>query len=136
MNNNVIVFASAFRADELQVVNAHNSVIASQQLAAITGHASQTCVGSWKEDGQEEAATELTFVTVVQAELIGQVAKLFLEDYKQDAILCVNPENYKAWLVNRDSSITPIGTFSCITEEEAKASECYTYWQGNYWLAK
>lgn len=96
----------------------------------------QTCVGSWKEEGETVASTELTFVMPVYENHIGAVASLFTKTFKQDAILAVCPADFSAHLINQDGSIVEIGTFQTITEEEAKASECYTYWQGKYWLAK
>ncbi|AGZ17775.1 SAM-dependent methyltransferase [Vibrio phage phi-A318] len=131
-----IIFASAFRATNTEVENAHNSIIASQKLGALVNAPVQTCVGSWKEEGEEKASTELTFVAPVALKNIQSVADLFIKEYNQDAVLAVNPVDMSAHLINSDGSIVEIGTFQTISEEEAKASECYTYWQGKYWLAK
>ena len=131
-----IIFASAFRATNTEVENAHNSIIASQLLCDHVAAPVQTCVGSWKEEGETVANTELTFVMPVYENHMGAVAALFTKTFKQDAILAVCPEDFSAHLINADGSIIKIGTMQVITEEEAKASECYTYWQGKYWLAK
>ncbi|WLJ89355.1 hypothetical protein [Vibrio phage vB_ValA_R15Z] len=131
-----IIFASAFRATNTEVENAHNSIIASQKLGELVSAPVQTCVGSWKEEGEEKASTELTFVAPVPLKNIQAVADLFIKDYQQDAVLAVNPVDMSAHLITSDGSILEIGTFQTISEEEAKDSECYTYWQGKYWLAK
>lgn len=131
-----IIFASAFRATATEVENAHNSIMAMQCLQDLIAAPAQTCVGSWKEEGETVASTELTFVMPVHEHKIGAVAALFHKTFEQDAILAVCPEDFSAHLINRDGSIMEIGTMQAITEEEAKASECYTYWQGKYWLAK
>lgn len=131
-----IIFASAFRADKSEVENAHNSIIASQKLSELLECPAQTCVGSWKEEGQDKASTELTFVAPVNEDKLQSVLDIFLKDYNQDAVLFVNPVDNKAFLAERDGSIFEIGTFQEISESEAVATECYTYWQGKYWLAK
>ena len=134
--NTTIIFASAFRANLSEVENAHNSIIASQRLIDYALTPAQTCVGSWKEEWQEVASTELTFVVPVAENNIGAVSQMFLNDYEQDAVLAVNPSDMSAHLINQDGSIIEIGTLQTISEEEAQESECYTYWQGKYWLAK
>ncbi|QZI86105.1 hypothetical protein PODOV006v2_p0011 [Vibrio phage 15E36.1] len=131
-----IIFASAFRATATEVENAHNSIMAMQALQGQLAAPAQTCVGSWKEEGEEVASTELTFVMPVNEHKIGAVAALFHNTFNQDAVLAVCPEDFSAHLINRDGSIVQIGKMQVITEEEAKGSECYTYWQGKYWLAK
>lgn len=136
MNKSTIIFASAFRADKTEVENAHNSIIASQMIADKVYQPAQTAVGSWKEEGQEEASVELTFVMPVLEHNVGDVARIFISEFNQDAVLAVNPSDMSAHLINKDGSITAIGNLTVITEEEAKASECYTYWAGKYWLAK
>lgn len=136
MTKATIIFASAFRADKTEVENAHNSIIASQKIASMLVAPAQTAVGSWKEEGQDKASVELTFVMPVKEESIQDVINTFCIDFNQDAVLCVNPSDMSAHIVERDGNTFEIGTFQVIDEEEAKASECYTYWNGKYWLAK
>lgn len=131
-----IIFASAFRATNTEIENAHNSIVASQKLVGLVTCPVQTCVGSWKEEGEDKASTELTFVAPVALRNIQAVADLFIKDFNQDAVMAVNPVDMSAHLINKDGLIVEIGTLQTISEEEAKASECYTYWQGKYWLAK
>ena len=136
LNKTTILIASAFRADKTEVENAHNSIIASQLLVDLIAAPLQTAVGSWKEEGQENASVELSFIMPVQEQNISKVVSLFHNTYKQDAVLAVNPYDFKAHLINRDGSIIEIGTLVVISEAEAKASECYTFWRNQYWLAK
>ncbi|CAM0028048.1 SAM-dependent methyltransferase [Vibrio phage D530] len=133
---NCIIIASPFRADLTAVENAHNSIIASQKLVDLVAAPLQTAVGSWKEEGQEEAATELSFIMPVPVGKMSLVTDIFFNEYQQDAVLMVSPNTFKAALLTRENKVIELGTFQVITEEEAKASECYTYWQGKYWLAK
>lgn len=137
VNNTTIIIASAFRADATEVENAHNSMMASQLIAPHILAPLQTCVGSWKEEGQESASVELSMVMPVQSgKDLDAVLAVFLQSYKQDAVLAVNPSDFSAHIINARGESTHIGTFQVITEEEAKGSECYTYWNKQYWVAK
>lgn len=135
-----IIIASAFRATNTNVENAHDSILANNLFNKMTKDGViHHAVGSWKEEGEATASTELSFVGVVPECNIDKALHLFLQRFNQDAVLAVNPETMAAGLFSLNGNVvqyTDIGTMQQITEEEAKASECYTYWQGVYWLAK
>ena len=141
MTKATIVIASAFRANLTAAENAHRSIIANNYMKQMleSGHNIQHALGSWKEEGQEVASTELSLIGVVPETNLDNVLYFFLQKMEQDAVLTVNPETMAAYILSKNGNVVEsnhIGTMQEITEEEAKASECYTYWKGVYWLAK
>lgn len=131
-----ILIASPFRASNTEVENAHNSIMASQLLVTHLAAPLQTAVGSYKEEGQDKASIELSFVMPVPENSIGAVVSLFHNTYQQDSVIAVNPVDFSTHLIHRDGTLESVGIFQVISEEEAKVSECYTFWRNQYWLAK
>lgn len=139
------LIVSAFRATNSLIENyqQHESLI--QQLKAVTiGGARPVLsigVGSFKEEGQPVAAQELCIVAdfeVVFAKDRDNLTVSILTTYEQDAALYVTNSG-SAYLLTFDGAYILheyIGEFTAVSEEEAKASECFTYVNGEYYVCK
>lgn len=131
-----LIFASAFRATNSPAQNMEAHTQAKKKAKVLSRGRVNECLGSYKEDGQEVANRELSVACLVDENQLGELTGLYLNQYHQDAVLVVNPIDYKATLVFSDGSTIVVGTFQQVTKEEAESKECYTYWLGSYWFAK
>lgn len=131
-----LVFASAFRADLSMSENNERHTEAKREVRVLSRGRTNECLGSWKEEGQDEAAKELSLASLVPESHLGDAVNLFTNQYNQDAVLVVDPNNYKATLVFQNGNTMQVGTFQKVTAEEANSKECFTYWLGEYWLAR
>ncbi|WYW00638.1 SAM-dependent methyltransferase [Pseudomonas phage vB_PpuP-Vasula] len=133
------VIASAFRQDKAPASNAMNTVESVRFLEEVTGQHVEMVLGSWKEEGQQEAALEASMMVAVHPANIHQVACYFLQDLLQDAILVIDPTTDMASLWSLDGGYvvnTEIGKWQQIDREEALQSECYTLIGNSFWVAK
>jgi len=132
----ITVIASAFRADADLRTN-HTNHKRALSLLASNGLSAHEAIGSWKEEGQEVAAQELSLVISASWDNLQGLRALFLEGFKQDAILIINEmEGRLASLAFNDGTSMDLGAFQEIPEAEALASECYTFMDGSYYVAK
>lgn len=134
---NFIVIASAFRSGNTDLDNGVRAAKAMQYLAGLQLPAlPQAAIGSYKEEGADKPSLELSHVFPCSPALFQSVRELYFDNFEQDCILCINPNDYSAWLVFPDATMQDIGTFQVVSEEEARNSVAYTLWQDKYWVAK
>lgn len=138
--NKLIV--SAFRATNSLIENyqQHEELIRFLKISDTPRPVLSVGVGSFREEGQTVAAQELCIVAdfdrLDASDRIDLVAGL-IKTFKQDAVLWVAAGD--AYLLTFDGTYihhTPIGTFTEVSEVEAKASECFTYVNGAYYVCK
>lgn len=130
------VIASAYRADMNLLTNHMNHTAALEALKA-KGFSADVAVGSWKEEGQAQAAQELSLVIEASWDELPVLKALFLERFKQDAVLVIDEmEDRLASLAMNDGAVIQLGKFQAIPEAEALKSECYTFFDGLYFVAK
>lgn len=140
------LIVSAFRATNSLIENyqQHESLIQHLKAVNIDGvrPVLSVGVGSFKEEGQLVAAQELCIMAELDF-LFGNdresLAISIMTTYKQDAVLYVSDFTGSAYLLTFDGSYVyhdHIGTFTEVSEEEAKASECFTYVNGTYYVCK
>lgn len=136
---NINVIASAFRQDATPAQNAINTVAAHKFLQSRSSAAVTMVTGSWKEEGQQEAAVEASMIGTVPHGYLVSVMKFFLLELKQDAVLTVNPVCNTAFLntVNAETGLfeqVEIGKWQQTTEADALSHECYTKIGQSYWV--
>jgi len=130
------VIASAYRADASLLMNHKNHLAALDFLLRSNLHCT-VAVGSWKEEGQDKPAQELSIVIEADSDSLPALQTLFLKTFKQDAILIIKGmEEQLASLLFNDGTSCELGRFQAIPEEEALQSECYTFIDGAYYVAK
>lgn len=136
------LIVSAFRATNSLIENyqQHEELIRFLKISDTPRPVLSVGVGSFREEGQPMAAQELCimadFDKLDMMDRINLVASL-IKTFKQDAVLWVAAG--AAYLLTFDGSYvhhTPIGAFTEVSEEEAKASECFTYVNGTYYVCK
>ena len=127
------VYVTAHRATNTMLENfkANQSLITDLQELGFYG---TDCLGSFKEDGQEQAAEELSFC--IKCETVANataVQILATEYYEQDAVLSVDTTTNIAYLLSNDEAME-IGEFKAVPERQALKSECYTYINGTFFM--
>lgn len=139
------LIVSAFRATNSLIENyqQHESLIERLKSVRVDGvrPVLSVGVGSFKEEEQQVAAQELCIVADFQkldATARNNLVVSILVTYKQDAALYVTNEG-GAYLLTFDGSYVSheyLGIFREVSEEEAKASECFTYVNGTFYVCK
>lgn len=135
-NRPLTVIASAYRADANLLTN-HTNHLKALDFMLNSGLPATVAVGSWKEEGQTSASQELSLVIEADTDHLPALMQVFLCQFKQDDILIIKGmEEQLASLIFNDGTSCELGKFQEIPEAEALASECYTFLDGKYFVAK
>lgn len=129
------VIASAYRADANLLTN-HVNHLQALDFCLKSGLPARVAVGSWREEGQEQAAQELSLVIEADSDSLPALQQVFLHQFKQDAILINEMQQRLASLLFNDGTSCELGQFQQIPEQEALQSECYTFMDGCYYVAR
>lgn len=136
MNKPLTVIASAYRADANLLTN-HTNHLKALDFMLKSGLDCKVAVGSWKEEGQAQAAQELAIMISADYDALPALKQVFLEGFKQDAILIIEEMNGRlARLAFNGGGSCALGSFLEIPEAEALKSECYTFLDGAYFVAR
>lgn len=132
----ITLIGSAYRANN----NLLDNTLATNKLIGELnrrGLQSFQAVGSYKEDGQETASQEVSRVVEIKEVELDSLKRLFFEDFNQDAVLIIDENNSRQSSLHfNDGSVIELGNFQVIDKEEALSSECYTYFDNKFYLAK
>lgn len=134
------IIASAFRATNTLAENYRLQQQAINYLRA-NGLDYQQGIGSYKEEGQERASLESCVIISLDEHraglLTGNIKALFLERFKQDAILVIDEMKGRlASLAFSDGTSQELGTYQEVSKAEATETDCFTYSLGRYYQAK
>lgn len=137
------IIVSAFRATNSLIDNykQHEELIRFLKISDTPRPVLSIGVGSFKEEGQQVAAQEICIVAdFAELDIIDRIelAASLIQEFKQDAVLYISQSNQAYLLTFKEFYVhhTPIGTFTEVSEAEAKASECFTYVNGTYYVCK
>lgn len=90
------------------------------------------CVGSYKEDGQDEHKQELSFMVQVNNDQYRELTMYITGMFEQDSVLVIDTDT-NAYLM-ASNSVTGIGKFTITDEKTALKSGAFTYLKGSYYI--